>query len=170
LMHLHSAVCTYQSNLSFVDASGWVSHTKAYGCVNSSNLCWQIVATESSNGAPTSHVDDPTNEFLGRSGKDYIQSNGINVVAIANSCRDQINDEYHSDLSLAEFVVGKLQLKLAILFCFYQFLHNTDIYIFMFNTCKHPCPHYLHIFIHHQTPIQTSTIICFCQNLQETSN
>jgi hypothetical protein len=52
---------------------------KAYGCVNSSNLCWQILATESSNGAPTSHVDDPTNKFLGRSGKDYIQSNGINV-------------------------------------------------------------------------------------------
>ncbi len=70
---------------------------KAYGCVNSSNLCWQILATESSNGAPTSHVDDPTNKFLGRSGKDYIQSNGINVAAIANSGGDQINDEYHSD-------------------------------------------------------------------------
>jgi hypothetical protein len=42
-------------------------------------------------------VDDPTNKFLGRSGKDYIQSNGINVAAIANSGGDQINDEYHSD-------------------------------------------------------------------------
>jgi hypothetical protein len=56
-----------------------------------------LTEKESSNGAPTSHVDDPTNEFLGRSGKDYIQSNGINVVAIANSGGDQINDEYHSD-------------------------------------------------------------------------
>jgi hypothetical protein len=42
-------------------------------------------------------VDDPTNEFLGRSGKHCIQSNGINVVAIANSGGDQINDDYHSD-------------------------------------------------------------------------
>jgi len=62
------------------------------------NVCakW-VLLTESSNGAPTSHVDDPTNKFLGRSGKDYIQSNGINVAAIANSGGDQINDEYHSD-------------------------------------------------------------------------
>ncbi|CAM6042817.1 unnamed protein product [Sphagnum compactum] len=40
---------------------------EAFTYRKSSNLCWQIlVAPESSNGAPTSHVDDPTNEFLGR--------------------------------------------------------------------------------------------------------
>lgn len=145
-MHLHSAVCTYQSNISFLDASGWVSHTK--------HMDVSTVQTCAGKSWQQSLVCGWSNKWI--SGQEWQRLYSIKWHQCCSNCKFwRGSDQWWISfwLSLAEFVVGKLQLKF-----FFASTNFCTIPIYIFNTCKHSCPLYLHIFIYHYLEIMDLVI------------